>query len=144
MAAPAISLSSTSVANSYSIWFGRVVWIGVLANFMFSVPAILAPQLMLGFLNLEPAAPHIWVRFSGLLLVLLSLFYLPAAGNLYHYRANAYLAVFSRLAGTAFFATAIWGFGKSTAYLPLGLVDLVFGVVQGILLLLALKHERWA
>jgi hypothetical protein len=144
MAAPAITLSSTSVANSYSIWFGRVVWIGVLANLSFALPAILTPTLMLGFLDLEPTVPHIWVRFSGLLLFLLSLFYLPAANNLYHYRANAYLSIFSRLVGTVFFGVAVWVFGKPAAYLPLGLVDLGFGVVQGILLLLALKHERWA
>jgi hypothetical protein len=105
---------------------------------------MLAPELILGFLNLEPTIPHIWVRFAGLLLLLLSLFYLPAANNPYHYRANAYLSVFSRLAGIAFFGTAVWGFGKSSAYLPLGLVDLGFGVVEGILLFLALKHERWA
>jgi hypothetical protein len=144
MAAPAITLSSTSVANSYSIWFGRVVWLGVLANLLFSLPALLTPELMLGFLNLDPTVPHIWVRFSGLLLLLLSLFYLPAAHNLYQYRANAYLSIISRLAGVLFFGIAIWGYGKSIAYLPLGLVDLAFGVVQGILLLLALKHERWA
>jgi hypothetical protein len=144
MAAPAISLSSSSVANSYSIWFGRVVWLGVLANLSFSLPAIFAPRLMLGFLNLEPTMPHIWVRFSGLLLFLLSLFYLPAAQNLYHYRANAYLSVFSRMAGVVFFGTAILFWGKPMSYLPLGLADLAFGVVQGILLLLAIKHERWA
>lgn len=144
MAAPAISLSSSSVANSYSIWFGRVVWLGVLVNLSCALPAIFRPDLLLGFLNLEPTAPYIWVRFSGLLLLLLSLFYLPAASNLYHYRANAYLAVFSRLAGITFFGTAVLFYGKPRTYLPMGLVDLGFGIVEGILLALAIKHERWA
>jgi hypothetical protein len=144
MAAPAITLSSSSVANSYSIWFGRVVWLGVLANLSFALPAIFLPSLTLGFLNLEPTTPFIWVRFSGLLLFLLSLFYLPAASNLYQYRANAYLAVFSRLAGITFFGIAVLFYGKPITYLPMGLVDLGFGIVQGILLALAIKHERWA
>ena len=144
MAAPAISLSSSSVENSYSIWFGRVVWLGVLANLSYALPAIFLPGLVLGFLNLEPTTPFIWVRFSGLLLFLLSLFYLPAASNLYQYRANAYLAVFSRLAGIAFFGTAVLFYAKPRTYLPMGLVDLAFGIVQGILLALAIKHERWA
>ena len=144
MAAPAVSLSSSSVANSYSIWFGRVIWLGVLANLSFALPAIFAPGLTLGFLNIEPAIPHIWVRFSGLLLLLLSLFYLPAASNLYHYRANAYLAVGARFAGIVFFGTAVLCYGKARAYLPMGFVDLAFGIVEGVLLLLALKHERWA
>jgi len=144
MAAPAISLSSSSVENSYSIWFGRVVWLGVLANLSYALPAIFLPGLVLGFLNLEPTTPFIWVRFSGLLLFLLSLFYLPAASNLYQYRANAYLAVFSRLAGITFFGTAVLFYAKPRTYLPMGLVDLAFGIVQGILLALAIKHERWA
>jgi zinc transporter ZupT len=144
MAAPAISLSSSSVANSYSIWFGRVVWLGVLVNLSCALPAIFAPKLLLGFLNLEPTTPFIWVRFAGLLLFLLSLFYLPAASNLYRYRANAYLAVFSRLAGITFFGTAVLIYEKPRTYLPMGLVDLAFGIVQGILLALAIKHERWA
>ena len=144
MSAPAISLSSSSVANSYSVWFGRVVWIGVLANLSFALPAIFLPGLTLGFLNLEPTTPFIWVRFSGLLLFLLSLFYLPAASNLYQYRANAYLAVFSRLAGITFFGTAVLFYEKPRTYLPMGLVDLGFGIVEGILLALAIKHERWA
>ena len=144
MAAPTISLSSSSVENSYSIWFGRVVWLGVLANLSLALPAIFLPSLTLGFLNLEPTTPFIWVRFSGLLLFLLSLFYLPAASNLYQYRANAYLAIFSRLAGISFFGIAVLFYEKPRTYLPLGLVDLAFGIVQGILLTLAIKHERWA
>ena len=144
MAAPAITLSSSSVANSYSIWFGRVVWLGVLANLSFALPAIFLPSLTLGFLNLEPTTPYIWVRFSGLLLFLLSLFYLPAASNLYQYRANAYLAVFARLAGISFFGIAVLFYEKPRTYLPMGLVDLAFGIVQAILLGLAIKHERWA
>ena len=144
MSAPAVTLSSSSVANSYSIWFGRVVWLGVLANLSFALPAIVVPGLTLAFLNLDPAVPTIWVQFSGLLLLLLSLFYLPAANNLYHYRANAYLSILSRFAGVVFFGVGILWLGLSRAYLPLGVADLVFGIVQGILLFFALRNERWA
>jgi hypothetical protein len=102
------------------------------------------PGLTLSFLNLDAAVPTIWVQFSGLLLLLLSLFYLPAANNLYHYRANAYLSVFSRFAGIVFFGAGILWFGLSPAYWPLGLTDLAFGIVQLILLFFALRNERWA
>ena len=144
MSAPAISLSSSSVANSYSVWFGRVVWIGVLANLSFALPAIFLPSLTLGFLNLEPTTPYIWVRFAGLLLFLLSLFYLPAASNLYQYRAIAYLAVFARLVGMTFFGIGILFYDKPRTYLPMGLVDLAFGITEAILLGLAVKNEKWA
>jgi hypothetical protein len=61
---------------------------------------------------------------------------MPGAINPFHYRANAYLAVFSRLVGFVFFIV-----GPSTYYL-LGLFDLAFAIPQGILLLLALKTAK--
>jgi hypothetical protein len=79
-----------------------------------------------------------------LLLFLLSLFYLPAASNLYQYRAIAYLSVFARLAGMTFFGIGILFYDKPRTYLPMGLVDLAFGITEGILLGLAVKNEKWA
>lgn len=136
--------SPTSLANPCSIWFGRVVWLGVLVNLSFALPAIFVPELVLGALDLEPTTPHIWVRFSGLLLSLLSILYLPAARNPFHYRAIAWLSIAARATSATFFATAVFGYGKPLAYLPFGLVDMVFAVAQGVLFVLALRSEKWA
>ncbi|MGK7877491.1 MAG: hypothetical protein AB4426_30575 [Xenococcaceae cyanobacterium] len=104
--------------NAYATWFGRVVLLGVVVNITLSIPALLVPEWMLTTLHLELAVPDIWVRFSANLLILLSLFYIPTAINLYHYRANAWLAVISRLAGVAFFLTQPWD------YIAFGMIDL--------------------
>ena len=121
--------------NGYAKWFGRVLLLGVIVNIALSLPALFVPEWALAFLKLEPAVPTVWLRFSANLLILLSLFYIPAALNLYHYRANAWLAVISRLAGFTFFLT------QPRAYLAFGLIDLTFAIPEGILLILALRTE---
>jgi hypothetical protein len=122
--------------NKFAVWFGRLVWLGIVANLVLAIPGLLWPEQVLTFLGFPPASPSLWPSFACLLLILLSLFYVPGAINPFHYRANAYLAVFSRLVGFAFFIA-----GPSTYYL-LGLFDLAFAIPQGILLLLALKMAK--
>jgi hypothetical protein len=74
------------------------------------------------------------VRFAGLLLILLSAFYAPAAIDPDRYRANAWLAVVSRLAGVVFFI-------GDPVYRMLGLFDLLFLVPEAVLLFIATRGE---
>jgi hypothetical protein len=115
--------------------FSWTVWAGIVVNLLLVVPAVFAPDTVTTFFSLEPATPAIWLRFSGWLLLLLSLFYVPAALGPLRYLAIARLAVFARFAGAFFFLGQIAVHELPTAYLPFGLADLVFGVVEGILLL---------
>lgn len=132
------------VTNKYAIWFGRVVWLGIIANFCFVFPTMIIPERVLAFLNLDPTNTPIWVRCSIFLLGQLSLFYIPAAMNPYQYRANAYLCIFSRLAGTIFFWAAVLVFDFPWSYvMPFGIVDFAFAVPQAILLYLAYSTEEW-
>jgi hypothetical protein len=116
-------------AENARMWFLRVMWIGILANFALAIPTIVAPARMIAFSNLPPADPLLWPRFAGLLLVLLSIFYMPAANDPDRYRTTAWTAVGSRLAGVLFFLT------QPRTYLMLGMFDLVFLVPEFFLLL---------
>ena len=111
-------------------WFRRVLWIGILANLALAVPTLLAPAAMMTFSRLPPAEPLLWPRFAGLLLILLSAFYAPAGVDPNRYRAVAWLAVASRLAGVIFFVLF-----QAREYHMLGYFDLVFFVPELILLL---------
>jgi hypothetical protein len=121
---------ATEYPNRSAVWFQRVVWVGIAANFALAIPTFLAPERMIEFSSVPPATPLLWVRFSALLLMLLSLFYIPAARDCIRYRPVAVLTVLSRLAGVLFFAT------QPAAYRQFGLFDLVFLIPEGILLLL--------
>lgn len=121
--------------NTYAKWFSRVVGLGVLLNFALSLPTLFIPERMIALFDLEPAVPIVWVRFSANLLILLSLFYIPAAIDLYRYQASAWLAVISRLVGFTFFLT------QPRDYLMFGLFDLAFAIPEGILLILAFRSK---
>ena len=118
-------------------WFKRVTWLGIAANGALALPTLVAPERMIALSNFPPATPVVWPRFAALLLILLSLFYVPAAIDYVRYRATAWSAVGARLAGGIFFI----GF-QASAYHLLGYFDLAFFIPEVVLLTLALKAAR--
>lgn len=119
--------------NKYSIWFGRVVWLGIFANLLIAIPTLLLPGETLMAFGAPPAYPLVWPSVTGLFLILLSLFYIPAAREPLRYPIVSWLTVFARLAGVVFFL----GFNRD--YLLLGLFDLTYFVPEAILLSLAVR-----
>lgn len=128
--------------NHYVIWFKRVVWFGIVANFMFACFAILMPTRLLNALNLGSVESTIWLFNYSVLLMLLSCFYMPAAHNPYRYIMNSWLLVAARIIpATTFFV------GVSVAYMPkgfltLGIGDFTIGCIEAILLVLALRSAK--
>ncbi len=122
--------------NKYATWFGRIVWLGILANFAMALPALFLPDEMLAMMSLPSASPTMWPSFAALLLILLTLFYIPAAARPLHYRPVAWLAVLARLAGVIFFCIF------HPDYFLFGLFDLTFFVPESILLTLAIRQAE--
>ena len=124
-------------------WFSRVVWLGIICNLALAVPTLVAPQQTMALTQMPSASPLLWPQFSALLLILLSVFYIPAALDFERYRITAWCTVGSRLAGVVFFV----GF-QPAAYHVLGYFDLVFFVPEAVLLTLAFRqlevHDRAA
>jgi hypothetical protein len=112
----------------------RVLWVGIAANLALAIGVIAAPAFMLTLNRLPPAEPLLWPRFAALLLVLLSIFYMPAGVDPDRYRANAWMAVGSRLVGVVFFLAF-----QDAVYRNLGLVDLVFFIPEVLLLTMAVR-----
>ena len=120
--------------NPYTIRFRWVVLIGVLVNLSFALPGIFIPNSVLSLAGGEPVIHTIWPAFASLLLVLLSLFYIPAALDPLRYTPFAWLAVLALLGGVIFFL-----FLRPGEYPLFGCIDLVFAVLEGPLLILALR-----
>ena len=110
-------------------WFTRVTWLGIVANLGLALPTLFAPARMAALTGLPTPEPLLWIRFSALLLVLLSAFYVPAALDPRRYRLVAWLSVLARLAGVVFFV----GF-QPTQYHLFGYFDLVFFIQEAVLL----------
>ena len=111
-------------------WFRRVMWLGIFANLALALPTLAAPDMMIDLMRLPTATPVLWPRFAGLLIVILSVFYTPAATDIDRYRIVAWFAIGSRAAGVLFFV-------PQPPYRMLGLFDLVFLVPQLLLLAIA-------
>jgi hypothetical protein len=116
-------------------WFRRVMWVGIAANLALALPTLAAPAAIIAMASLPTATPDLWPRFAALLLVLLSVFYMPAGLDIDRYRATAWFAVASRLAGVLFFSI-------EPAYRLFMYFDLVFFVPLAVLLTLAVRGAR--
>jgi hypothetical protein len=120
--------------NRYAIGFRWVVLLGVLVNLSFALPGIFIPNIVIGLIGAPPAVYPIWLAFASLLLLLLSLFYIPAALDPFRYRPVAWLTVAARWAG-------VWFFLILQGQYPLfGLLDLFFGITEGVLLILTYRR----
>ena len=119
------------------IWLKRVIWLGIFANLALALPTLAAPDFMIDRVGLPTATPVLWPRFAGLLLIILSVFYTPAATDLDRYRIVAWFAIGSRAAGVLFFV-------PQATYRMLGFFDLVFLVPELLLLLVAINSTTGA
>ena len=128
----------TSASPPFARWFGWAVFLGILQDWAVGLPGIFVPNAVLKVAKADRAAQPVWPAFASLLLVLLSLFYIPGALDPYRFRPNAILAVAARAAGVVFFL-GIWR-GRTPAWF--GYLDLTFTALQGSLLWLTLKRRE--
>jgi hypothetical protein len=122
-------VTGTAAPSNAAAWFRRIMWLGIGANVVLALPTLLRPIQVLSAVNLPVPSEIMWTQFAALLLILLSLLYIPAAIDPYRYRIVAVFAVASRLAGVLFF------FLIHRSYWPFGAFDLAFFLLEAILLM---------
>jgi hypothetical protein len=111
-------------------WYKRVTWFGIFLNSTFIFPLLFAPRFALDILGIN-VDPLIFARIPGMLLLWISVFYIPAALDLKKYRVYAWLAMFpSRIGGATFFFCAVFIFGFPMGYLPIAIVDATILLMQ--------------
>ena len=116
--------------TAISVWIARhtiLLWLGVIANAIFVVALLIDPRWLLDLVGI-PLQELVWARIAGGLLMIITIFYIPAAIDFGRYRTNAYLAVFpARTFGAVFFLLAVVLFGQPPGFLVASLVDAVIG-----------------
>lgn len=120
-------------ANRYAVWFSRAVWLGVLANLSFAVPALTLPGVLstsLGLGGLSPPAA-VGMRNVGMLLLVLSGFHALATGDPLRTLGLARWVVAGRLLAAAFWA---WLASDYPGLWWLFAMDLTLGLMCGFLL----------
>ena len=116
--------------------FRIVVWLGVIANWSFGLWVVFVdPHSLLAMLRLGDQADILWLYNYSILLMILSLFYIPAASDPFRYRANAWLLIVGRLVpATTFLVGVLLGY-MPHGFLGLFLADGSIGVIELVLLL---------
>lgn len=127
--------------NPFLPWFQLTMWLGILGNLVFAVPAIFNPYGLLACLSLPPTHPTIWLRDAGGLLFFLTLMYIPAARDPFRYKFNAAVAVIGRLLFAVFWFWMVLFAGYPREFLTLGVGDLVVGLLQAALYIPLVRHE---
>jgi hypothetical protein len=88
--------------NTYIRWFQRVIWVGIVMNMVFAIPALFAPALLTSMIGLPPVLSDPWLENAGMLLVGISLFYMPSGFNAPRFVVHSWLCVLSRLVAVVF------------------------------------------
>lgn len=116
--------------TSISVWIARhtiLLWLGVIVNVIFVVALLIDPRWLLDLVGI-PLKELVWARIAGGLLMIVTVFYIPAALDFGRYRATAYLAIFpARTFGAVFFFLAVILFGQPPGFLVASLVDALIG-----------------
>jgi len=121
-------------------WFGRIVWLGILFNLCFAVPAIFAPDMVLASLDLPPDTSMLWLQNVGMLLLTLCLFYMPSAIAPGRFPVHTKLAVLARWIAAAFWILLLRQSAPAGVVRPLLFTDLALAIVLLLLLNSALEQ----
>jgi len=122
-------------------WFGRVMWLGILFNLCFALPAIFAPDMVLASLDLPPAASLLWLQNVGMLLITLCIFYTPSAVAPGRFPTHTKLVVLSRWIAALFWFILLRQSAPAGVVRPLLFTDLTLAVILLLLLNPALPSE---
>ena len=123
-------------------WFGRIVWIGILCNLCFALPAIFAPDMLLASLDMPPETSLLWLQNVGMLLLTLCIFYAPSAVAPARHPTHTKLVVVARWIASVFWFVLLRQSAPANVVGPLLFADLTFAVLLLFLLNPALPPEN--
>ncbi|NWE67189.1 hypothetical protein HX857_00610 [Pseudomonas gingeri] len=122
--------------DSYIRWFQRFIWIGIVMNMVFALPAVFAPALLTSVVGLPPVLSDPWLENAGMLLVGISVFYMPSGFNARRFPIHSWLCVLTRLIAVAFWIYLIDTSNQASVFFPMLMGDLSMFLILGILLYL--------
>jgi hypothetical protein len=103
---------------------------GALSDWVFGFPLLLFPDPFVISLHLPSTTSSIYLRLIGLLLFVVSLFYLVTALDPGRYLLNVGVAILGRILGSIFYSIYVLGFGGERAFLLPVAVNLAFAFLH--------------
>ena len=129
--------------NSYMKWFFWVTVIGVLINILgMALPFIFCPQIYLDHFVLPGGGGSvIWMRQAGLLLLFVSLLYIPGGRDPFRYMWNAWFALGVRLTIGLYWLWLVFADGQTRAFIKFGVLDVTYTIINALFLWQVLRHR---
>jgi hypothetical protein len=110
---------------------------GSLYDIVFAFINMVVPGWGAAFFEIPLPEQQVYLRFTGVFLIIAALFYLLPAIHPGQYLGNVVVAILGRSMGALFLITAALAFGEPAAFLFLGAGDLVFALLHLVFLLQA-------
>ena len=120
-------------------WFRITVGLGFVVNMAFALPALFAPRFLEGLADWNISNTPYWLQNVGILLVIISVMYIPAIQDPFRYLFISYLLVAGRFSAGVLFLVGILSMNFPSGFRLLAGNDLILSPIQAILLYLTLR-----
>ena len=107
---------------------------GSLYDLTFAVINLAAPGFGAFFFEIPLPEQQVYLRFTGIFLIMLALFYMLPVLHPGQYFGNVVVAILGRGMGAVFLILAATIYGEPGAFILLGLGDLVFAALHAVFL----------
>jgi hypothetical protein len=121
-------------------WFRFLVGFGFVTNMLlFALPAIFTPRLLESLLNVGTTNTIQWLQNVGILLVIISVMYIPAIRDPFRYLFISFLLVAGRFSAGCLFLFGVLFMDYPDGMLSLAANDLILSTIQAVALYFMLR-----
>lgn len=121
-------------------WFRFLVGLGFVINMLlFALPALFTPRLLESLLNVGTTNTIYWLQNVGILLVIVSVMYIPAIRDPFRYLFISFLLVAGRFSAGCLFLIGVLFIDYPDGMMALALNDLILSSIQAIALYFMLR-----
>ena len=103
-------------------------------DFAFAIVNLIVPSVGARALGIALPQDELYLRFTGVFLIILALFYLLPAIHPGRYLGNVSVAIIGRTLGAIFLFAAVIGWSRPVIFLLLGAGDLLFALLHAVFL----------
>jgi hypothetical protein len=121
-------------------WFRFLVGFGFVTNMLlFALPAIFSPRLLESLLNVGTTNTIHWLQNVGILLVIISVMYIPAIRDPFRYLFISVLLVAGRFSAGCLFLIGVLFIDYPDGMMSLAANDLILSTIQAVALYFMLR-----
>ncbi len=120
-------------------WFRLSIGLGFVINMAFALPALFAPRFLEGLIEVGTTNTVHWLQNVGVLLVIVSVMYIPAIKDPFRYLFISYLLVAARFSAGLLFLAGFLFMNYPSGMKVLALNDLILSSIQAVLLYFTLR-----